>query len=728
MMLIRFRHWLLTTLIALTCGSASSQILYDQTASCFSSQGSALSSRLRNSTNVESADDFVVPAGKIWRPNRVVVRGNRNIFGQPVQVRIYPDNDNIFCILGFPCPDSLPAQPPLCTATGTANPPSPPQPGFNEVMVDLDPNFCALEEGRYWLSVVAVDNLCGIIAPCQNWFWQEAFVLAPIENEDRQWVIRDIGNTSAEVTCSGFGLAGSCQSQPVQPGLCFNLQGDEEDQLAPFAFPQMVSRTVLVGDSVAVDVSTIFGDPNDQALTFSAPQLPPYLSLSTAGLVSGSPSASDAGNDPAFVVRATDTTGLFAEAVVALRIVNPATVTLGDSFGSDERLRCSSGGPLNFSVAGNCGGVSGSACEPIPSSATVINARALVDLSHPQVSDLTLRLQDPNGKRVTLMRQPIFDEDATPPAGVCPQADIKAEFTDFSGWPVERRCASPLAIAGKVEPEQPLADFRNQPASGSWELAVENVGAQPSQINQWCLALQFEATGQPIYPQAERPGSATLVDIRSQSQVFVSGTLNGPRDIAWFLIDQGQDGHQAIDTRITPAPGQVLQSHRWGNEKFAGRDPDLAIGDCSVSKELVYPRFIPSFGRELLRVSGCGDNGQGTFELMIQKDVLGPNVINLPFQTGIVEGNTVDAQTGNPVPLAYLTSSGTSAFSNLVGDFAAALLVGPNEVTVFHPDYLPETFNINVVEGEVVNVATVELMPTSFPAVSNQIIFSNGFE
>lgn len=724
-------------LATLTLSAAHSQVLWDQTGGCLANTGSATSSRLLRSTNVESADDFVVPAGRLWRPSKIVTQGNRSIIGGTVQVNIYPDNDEIACLIGQTCPESLPQPPALCSYTGTAEQNVEFPVGFNPFEVNLPDNFCTLGEGRYWLSLVNVNNFCGIIAPCQDWNWDESRET----NGSREWAIRDIGNTSTQVTCGGFGLASQCQPEPVQSNLCFDIEGQSENELPPRADPELVVETLAVGDALKLDLGGVFIEPNNQPLTFSSTDQLDFVELDNNGVIIATPTAADANTDPVMTLRATDTSGLSDDLLLALRIIDPDNIGLdASSFASDVLLRCGNGRAgleqgLDFSRPGDCGDGPTSACGNMPAGAVVINSQLEVQLSHPMVSDLGLRLQSPAGTEVQLMNRPNFNETAISPSGGCEESDVHAVFSDLATWSVEQQCSRPIAVAGLLEPKEPLAAFRNAPGVGNapWTLTVDNAGNLPATFQRWCLALQIEPNGAPIYPQAQLPGSATVIDLRTEDEATVSGTIQGPDDVQWYLVlqtDSDRRFYREVDTRITPAPGQILRSHRYSNEKFAGFNPTLAIGNCSVSRELVYPRYEPTFGRDLIRVAGCGNSAAGQYTLNVAKDPAGFSIGRFPIGLGTVEGQTRDEVSGEAVGRAFVTSGGAASFAQPDGRFEAGFLVGSQTINIFHPNYLPLSLSLDepVAEGIRQDIGAVDLTPTVYPAIFNQILFESGFE
>ncbi|MFK7954576.1 MAG: proprotein convertase P-domain-containing protein [Lysobacterales bacterium] len=706
-------------------------ILYEQTRSCEVNSGNALSVSFSRGESAQSADDFVVPSGEVWKPTRIYAQGSRNLVGAQVQVNIFPDTTEPECVDGEPCPISGPAPVAACSYRGQAQSVGLTI-GFQPFEVNLPEDSCVLSAGRYWLSVVEVNLLCGIIAPCQPWFWDET----SMDNASREWVIGD-NNRSLDVTCTNFGPGSKCQSQPVERNLCFALNGFTEEDFAPSPDLKMTVETLQVDEKNAFEMDPLFIEPNGQPLTFSSADSPQFITLDTDGTVTATPVAPDAGSDPVFSVRATDPVGQSAELLFASRVVDPGDVGFGENRPGNVLVRCAGGESSNgdfasavaFSEPGDCGDAPASACQTMPVGSTIINARVTVNLSHPEVSDLTIKLSSPQGTVVQLMDRPKFFE-LNSPQGNCPRSDILALFSDLGAWAVEQQCANPTALLGELEPDEPLAALRNEMASdeAKWTLAVANAGNQTANLNQWCLELEYDAGGRQIYPQSGLPGSARFIDFRDVDSITLTDTLTGPGDVHWYFFEQNNPGVRRITTTLKPDLGQSLRSYRYSNAKFSGFNPQLAVGNCAEEGTLVYPQYVPSFGRDLIRVNGCPDNPAGTYTLTVEKDLSFGFFGFLIQSVGVFNGEIRDGSTGESISRAYLTSDGSAAFSNEDGSFSAALDPGQKTVTVFHPDYFPASFEALSVADETTEIGPVDLFPASYGAVINVDLFSDGFE
>ncbi len=732
-------HTLSILLAVLAMPAAAQTTLLDQSIDCTIANGRAMSTRFTLTFNfgsgsnrindTESADDFVVPADETWTINTVQAFGDINIEGENVRVRVYENGSN------------LPTGSPVCDAFVPAEPPQ-----FNKGLGEFTfgfrmnlPTACVLDEGRYWLSVQYVDveplANCGG-DNCPPWYW------ANVDNGNGalQWAIRDPDNDIPEISCTSFGPGPSCVSEPTRRDLCFSMEGSVVNQVGPFVDPQLVLETVVAGASVDFDYASLFTDLNNDPLTYSVePSLPNDLVLDSLNArITGAIDPALTGVDPVFSLVATDSTGRSGNNIasdgdldVALRVVSPNGVQL-PNFASDVVVRC--GGPasssssftsiLDFSEPGDCGRYSGPNCDPVDETARVINAWVETRVDHPRVADLSLLLESPDGSVQPLLAQPGASKNKD-----CENADIGALFSDSARWPAQPQCASPVAIAGELEPDVPLASFRNTRATGGqpWRLRIDNAENAEATLDYWCLALQVDRDGNQVFPQANLPGSAELVDLTNVDTATRSGMLNGTQEVDWYRVVQPADEVKALEAEISTGSGLRVQAYRYLFDKGNGLNPDRAAGDCTADN-LLLSRSVASFGQEFLRVQACGNQPVGRYTIEFRKvgeDFFG----TFPFEIGRATGSVVDAISGAPVLGAWLSGEGGSTFSDPTGDFDLASLVGPLQLSVFHPDYQTTPVDpVTIMAGETVAIPTIQMQPFDFEAVPNQIVFENGFE
>jgi hypothetical protein len=76
----------------------------------------------------------------------------------------------------------------------------------------------------------------------------------------------------------------------------------------PVLDQEIADQTVTEGDTVSIDVSGSFSDPDGDALTFTQTGLPASMAISGAGVITGTPIAADVGT-PTVTVTATDPGG-----------------------------------------------------------------------------------------------------------------------------------------------------------------------------------------------------------------------------------------------------------------------------------------------------------------------------------------------------------------------------------------------------------------------------------
>lgn len=107
-------------------------------------------------------------------------------------------------------------------------------------------------------------------------------------------------------------------------------------------------------------------------------------------------------------------------------------------------------------------------------------------LTHTYVGDLSATLRhEPSGITVPLMDQP-----GVPATSFgCSEDNIDAFFDDAASRPVEDVCSSrPRAIAGSVQPQQPLSAFAGVDGNGPWTLTVADLAAEDTgTLNRWCV-------------------------------------------------------------------------------------------------------------------------------------------------------------------------------------------------------------------------------------------------
>lgn len=147
----------------------------------------------------------------------------------------------------------------------------------------------------------------------------------------------------------------------------FTLTVDAANQ-SPVLDTPLSGQTITEGDTISISISANFSDPDGDALMFGQTGLPASLSMSAAGVITGSPIAADVGNHDV-TVTATDPDGAFAsdtftltvnaappanlppvvDTVIADQAVTEATAVNIDVSGN---FSDPDGDPLSFTAAG----------------------------------------------------------------------------------------------------------------------------------------------------------------------------------------------------------------------------------------------------------------------------------------------------------------------------------------------------------------------------------------
>ncbi len=139
----------------------------------------------------------------------------------------------------------------------------------------------------------------------------------------------------------------------------------------------------------------------------------------------------------------------------------------------------------NLSIPdGNPGGTSDTL--GVAATGDILDLKVVLNVTHTYVGDLLFRLtNETSNVSVVLADRPGFPDA---PFG-CSGSNIAATFTDESTTPVEDVClAGPAAIAGDLQPEQPLSAFDGSPLNANWTLFVsDNAGQDIGTVDSWCL-------------------------------------------------------------------------------------------------------------------------------------------------------------------------------------------------------------------------------------------------
>jgi hypothetical protein len=123
-------------------------------------------------------------------------------------------------------------------------------------------------------------------------------------------IAADVGDHTVTVTATDPGGAFVSDT--------FTLTVESGNQ-APVLDTAIGNQTATEGTAANINVAGSFSDPDGDALTFTAAGLPGSLSMSTAGVISGTPVAGDVGTQD-IMVTATDPSGATAMDTFSLTI------------------------------------------------------------------------------------------------------------------------------------------------------------------------------------------------------------------------------------------------------------------------------------------------------------------------------------------------------------------------------------------------------------------------
>ena len=141
----------------------------------------------------------------------------------------------------------------------------------------------------------------------------------------------------------------------------------------------------------------------------------------------------------------------------------------------------------------------------------VTSARVGIQVNHPWAGDLVVQLQGPTGTRVVLLDQVGLDG----PGYGCAGADVDAVLDDSAAVPVEDSCGlnAGAAVAGTLQPQQPLMALEGMIGSGTWSLRIADFSqTDVGSLQDWSLDLTCE----------DREADLSL-DMSSDADVLVEG-------------------------------------------------------------------------------------------------------------------------------------------------------------------------------------------------------------
>jgi uncharacterized repeat protein (TIGR01451 family) len=164
----------------------------------------------------------------------------------------------------------------------------------------------------------------------------------------------------------------------------------------------------------------------------------------------------------------------------------------------------------------------------------VTSAQVGLRVDHPWVGDLVAQLQGPAGTRVVLLDQVGLEG----PGYGCAGADVDAVLDDGAAVSVEDSCGlnAGAAVAGTLQPEQPLMALEGMIGSGTWSLRIADFSeSDVGSLQDWALNLTCE----------DREADLSL-DMTSDSDVLVEG-----QSVVISLTVENLGPHQVSSAMVT---------------------------------------------------------------------------------------------------------------------------------------------------------------------------------
>lgn len=213
-----------------------------------------------------------------------------------------------------------------------------------------------------------------------------------------------------------------------------------------------------------------------------------------------------------------------------------------------------------------------------------------------------------------------------------------------------------------------------------------------------------------------------------------SHTFHQPQDVDWFAFFLPQQE----PLRITPGAGIAINGagvgtgiavdiYRQGADGRALFE-DTLFAETSDVEILGFGSYLPpADGYYFIRLRPCAAADNPACAGSIFPAGGASYTVELPFTnfgfngTGRLSGNVTDAQTGQPVFFATVSSSGNrGTFSNRTGAYTLVDVIGSYTATVVAPGYLSATFSYELLEFQT-TIQDIALTP-------NLSFFRDGFE
>lgn len=167
----------------------------------------------------------------------------------------------------------------------------------------------------------------------------------------------------------------------------------------------------------------------------------------------------------------------------------------------------------------------------VPTGATLIDVDIEVDVEHPYVGDLIIKVEHGN-KIVTLLSKP------NQPIQLCGEEDIQATFDDNATQEAQGMCEiGNVTINGDVLPLFPLSVFYNTDPTGIWTISISDGGADDiGQLISWCVEA---TTTNAVLPIELLEFTAVKVD--NEKVVKLNWVTTSEIDNDFFIVEQSTD-------------------------------------------------------------------------------------------------------------------------------------------------------------------------------------------
>lgn len=227
-----------------------------------------------------------------------------------------------------------------------------------------------------------------------------------------------------------------------------------------------------------------------------------------------------------------------------------------------------------------------------------------VSLAHTWVGDLTIRLESPTGRQVTLMDRPGEPDGDQYGYSTDLVEHFALQFVDGSPDAAESMGSQCLqGVVGQscpvtYAPDQPLSDFQGEDINGVWTLVVtDSENQEVGSINSATLTFDVALLGDPPLPQAQEHGA--LENPANNSHESGIGILSGWHCDAQIISVQFND----------QAPVQAA----YGTER---NDTLPVCGDADNGFGLLYNFNLLGDGQHTVRVFADGVQfAQSTIEV-----------------------------------------------------------------------------------------------------------------